>query len=287
MRGHRAVCLATYRGGVLSGIGRRRRERRMMRRLRELDRLDAQYGLGAMPAVTRAPVTQPRRSWKAGLAMLACFGVVVAIFAGAIQRSASRDAPTIVDGKGQYSFMYTARDGETPIGWDPCTPIKVEINPAGGPPEGDQLIRTAMQHITEASGLRFEFVGTTDSRRFRDDGRGGSWSPVLVAWSNERESPDLADDIAGFGGPTVTTLNGSRRFTSGAVVLDIEAFRDVLASERVDQAQAIVDHEFGHLVGLKHVKSRDELMYAKNTGRTTWGAGDREGLERLGNIRCG
>lgn len=270
-----------------SGFGRRRRARRMERRLRELDRLDAQYGLGTMPPTTRSPrVRAQGRNWKAGVTMLVCFGAVVAIIADAALRSASRDAPAIIDGEGQYAFMYTSRDGKSPIGWDPCKPIRIEVNPEGGPPEGDQLIRTAMAHITEASGLKFDLLGTTDSRRFRSD-RGGAHSPVIVAWSDERESPELADEVAGYGGPTVTTLNGSRRFTSGAVVLDTASFRDILDSRRSAEAQAIVDHEFGHLVGLKHVRSRGELMYRSSTGRTTWGAGDREGLERLGNVRCG
>jgi hypothetical protein len=71
-------------------------------------------------------------------------------------------------------------------------------------------------------------------------------------------------------------------------VLDIDAFSRI--SERPESpgaAQAIVDHEFGHVVGLGHVKSPAELMFKENVGQRTWGPGDLEGLARLGNIRCG
>ena len=51
--------------------------------------------------------------------------------------------------------------------------------------------------------------------------------------------------------------------------------------------QAIVDHEFGHLVGLDHVDDPGELMAEVNIGRTSYGPGDLEGLARLGAIPCG
>ncbi|MEP6854377.1 MAG: peptidase, partial [Pedococcus sp.] len=52
------------------------------------------------------------------------------------------------------------------------------------------------------------------------------------------------------------------------------------------QARAIVMHELSHLVGLTHVMKDDEIMFAENNGRTTFGDGDLEGLRRLGVGRC-
>ena len=52
------------------------------------------------------------------------------------------------------------------------------------------------------------------------------------------------------------------------------------------EQQAIVDHEFGHVVGLDHVHDPRELMNEDNVGLTTYGPGDREGLARLGAIDC-
>ena len=59
-------------------------------------------------------------------------------------------------------------------------------------------------------------------------------------------------------------------------------------SEQGDHAEAlaVLLHEFGHVFGLAHVHSRSELMNAHNVGRTTLGAGDREGLRLLGQGPC-
>jgi hypothetical protein len=141
-----------------------------------------------------------------------------------------------------------------------------------------------MDHVSQASGLRFELVGTTDSRRFFDSRASWDRGPSVVGWSTEDEYDELDGDVAGVGGSTMVELAGRRRLTTGAVVLDIEVFEELLRTGRDDDAQAIVDHEFGHLVGLDHVDDRGELMHRENTGRTTWGIGDREGLARLGHV---
>ena len=69
------------------------------------------------------------------------------------------------------------------------------------------------------------------------------------------------------------------------VVLDQELFAD-FGPREAPFAQAIVDHELAHVVGLGHVDDPGELMYDDNLGRTTYGPGDREGLARLGSISC-
>ena len=65
--------------------------------------------------------------------------------------------------------------------------------------------------------------------------------------------------------------------------------RDLFASFDADDAgsaQAIVDHELAHVVGLGHVDDSGELMYGHALRRTTYGPGDREGLARLGSVDC-
>jgi hypothetical protein len=235
------------------------------------------------PAYRREP-----RNWKLGALMLACFAGLGAIllFTG-VSTPRNVDAPFIPDGDGSYAFSFLQHDGKTPVGYDPCQPIRIEINPDGAPRGHEDLVRTAMDHVSQASGLRFELVGTTDSRRFFDSRASWDRGPSVVGWSTEDEYDELDGDVAGVGGSTMVELAGRRRLTTGAVVLDIEVFEELLRTGRDDDAQAIVDHEFGHLVGLDHVDDRGELMHRENTGRTTWGIGDREGLARLGSIRCG
>lgn len=78
---------------------------------------------------------------------------------------------------------------------------------------------------------------------------------------------------------------GRLRYATGRVVLDRDVFAS-LGPRDVVYAQAIVDHEFAHLVGLGHVDDPGELMNEADSQGSSYGPGDREGLARLGSIRC-
>ncbi len=193
-------------------------------------------------------------------------------------------APTVPDGSGSYAFLQTQPQTDEPVGYNPCRVIEVEVNPAGAPDGYDDLIDTGIAHTAKATGLRFERIGTTDRRppKVASSRR----QPVLIAWAGADEVPELAGDVAGIGGSTAVEIGfRDRRYVTGQIVLDAKAFERLGTRGRAS-AQAIVDHEFGHLVGLDHVDDQDELMYSDNIGRTTYGSGDLEGLARLGNLPC-
>jgi hypothetical protein len=257
----------------------------MMRRLEELDRLDAQYGLGALPPLPRTRTTK-RRDWRMGALALLSLVVVSALLLNAGLRTPRNDqAPAITSGGGSFKFERVQANGQ-PVGFNPCEPIRVEINPVGEPLDTRQLVDAATRHIHEASGLTFEVAGSTTSRRFLSRTPTMARQPVVVGWSTAEEDPALEGHVAGVGGSTMVSTNGYGQYVTGAVVLDVDAFEEILDAHQANAAQAIVDHEFGHVVGLAHVKSRSELMFKENTGLTAWGPGDREGLARLGNIPC-
>ena len=190
-------------------------------------------------------------------------------------------APVVPEGPGSYRFMQTQPQSNKPVGYDPCRAIEVEVNPQGAPEGYDELVDTAIAHTSGATGLRFERVGLTDRRppKLATARR----QAVLVAFATSDEVPELAGDVAGIGGSTAVERGfRDRRYVTGQVVLDAEVFEDIPDAD----AQAIVDHEFGHLVGLDHVDDPRELMYADNVGLTSYGPGDLKGLARLGNISC-
>jgi hypothetical protein len=193
-------------------------------------------------------------------------------------------APVVPDGPGSYRFMQTQPQSDEPVGYDPCRAIEVEVNPEGAPEGYDLLVDTAIEHTSGATGLRFERVGLTDRRppKLTTARR----QPVLVAWATSDEVPELAGDVAGIGGSTAVERGfRDRSYVTGQVVLDADVFDD-LSEDGYAAAQAIVDHEFGHLVGLDHVDDPRELMNPDNIGLTTYGAGDLKGLARLGSIPC-
>ena len=273
----------------------------MMRRLAELDRIDALHGLGADPRLVPAPrrARHRRDALLAGLltaVVLSGFVMFDSSTVGTTTRAliglSARppySVPLLDPGDGSYTFMHTQPGSKAPVTYDPCQVIEVQINPEGAPEDYREYVDTAIEHVSEPSGLRLEVVGETDERPSRNPRAtsGSGWKPVLVAWADEEEVPALSGDVAGLAGSVVVESLGRARYVTGTVTLDTEAFQLITGELGGDAAaQAIIDHEFGHLVGLDHVEDAGELMYADNIGRRDWGPGDLAGLSRLGRGGC-
>jgi len=184
-----------------------------------------------------------------------------------------------------YEFALMQPDGREPVTWDPCREIPYVVNPDGAPAGYAGVVTAAVADIARASGLRFAYAGTTADRRFSD--RSGALDstppPVLVAWASPDEVPDLAGDVAGLGGAEAAHLERDRlTYVTGVVVLD----RGPFATMGSNLQRAVVTHELGHVVGLDHVDDPGQLMYETTTSQSTLGAGDLDGLARLGNGPC-
>ncbi|MBM9459528.1 matrixin family metalloprotease [Nocardioides sp. zg-536] len=203
--------------------------------------------------------------------------------------------PADVEPGGVHSFLQTqpGRPDE-PVAWDPCRPVRYEINPDGGPgdaEESEDFVAEGLEAVAQFTGLRFEYVGRTDrrpewAREFVPIGRR---EPVLISWATAEEVAELDGDVAGIGGAVAVSAPAGDwlRYVTGGVTLDADTFDD-LDDERDGDAyaRAILLHELGHLVGLGHVDSPAELMYDDNLGRLDFGTGDLNGLVRLGGGRC-
>ena len=267
----------------------------------ELDRLDREYGVGAMPGTSTPAPRKPRRQTGAALPGLLVTAVILTAVVALSPTENFRtirqlagfgnarlgDVPSVAEGEGSYAFTATQRGSKQPVAYDPCRIIEVAVNPEGAPENYDELVDTAIDRTGDATGLAFRRIGTTDDRDFtRRTSAIASRPPVLVAWATPEEVPDLEGDIAGIGGSAAVDMGtGRMRYVTGIVVLDAGTFGDFEDDEQ-PFAQAIVDHEFGHLVGLDHVDDPHELMNGANVGVTTYGPGDREGLARLGGVDC-
>jgi hypothetical protein len=183
--------------------------------------------------------------------------------------------------------MHTQPGTQIPVGYDPCRVIDVAVNPQGAPDNWQRLVDTAIQHTSDATGLRIRRVADTDDRNFNRGYAGtGPRPPVLVAWATTTEIPRLEGDVIGVGGSAPMWLDGHFEYATGMVALDRFDFADHDTAREQPYAQAVLDHEFGHLVGLGHVHDKYELMNEHNLGLTTYGRGDLEGLALLGKIAC-
>ncbi|HEX5018946.1 MAG TPA: matrixin family metalloprotease [Actinomycetes bacterium] len=194
-----------------------------------------------------------------------------------------------------FQFLATQPGRSAPVAFDPCRPIRYVSRPDGAPPDADEMVSDAINRISTASGLRFVDAGTTteaptDARaNYQPDRYGDQWAPVLIAWSDPLEYPDLAGSVIGEASTQpVEVDDGSLVLVSGQVVLDADqiAARLKYVGGR-DEAVAAITHELGHLVGLGHVEDRRQLMYPSAQPLVTrLGAGDVSGLAELGAGRC-
>ena len=271
--------------------------------MQELDRLDREHGLGALPGSVPARHVRRRRGSPvlAGLMVTALLmtgvvlvgpgdelGTVRRLFGLGPDRYGS--PPAYTPGEGSFAFLTTQRGSDEPVGYDPCSPVEYVVNTAGAPPDWQELVADGVAHTEWATGLELVDRGTTDDRPFDPVRRGafsGTSRPVVIGFADEDELDGLAGDVAGLGGSlAVRDSLGRDYFVTGSIALDTEVFDSTSNGEERASLQAIVDHELGHVVGLDHVDDPDELMYAENVGRTTYGPGDLEGLARLGSIPC-
>ena len=246
--------------------------------------------------------------WRSGLALLISVVVLAGIilFAPADGPAALRRLigigedrlrdPADVPAGGTYAFLETQPGHPNePVAWDPCDEIHYEINPDGSPFDPDdteEFVEEAVEVVEHYAGLEFEYDGRTD-RRPEWDRRFvpaiGRNEPVLISWATEDEVGELEDDVAGIGGAVAVEVNpgGWYRYVTGGVTLDADAFEEI-GSVFGDggERRAILLHELGHLVGLDHVDSPDELMFAGNIGTREYATGDLNGLIAVGKGRC-
>lgn len=196
------------------------------------------------------------------------------------------DAPA---GAGGFAFLLERRG--RPVAFDPCRPVHWVMRSRGAPADGPQLLGDAFAELSRATGLAFVFDGLTgeglnDRRPLVDRARyGPRYSPVLVAWSDPAESPDLQGGVAGFAGPLLADPDGrGPRLVTGTVVLDAPQVARLQGAYAA--RLSVVLHELGHLAGLAHVDDPRDTMYARSAVAGGYTVGARRGLSQVGQGRC-
>lgn len=195
------------------------------------------------------------------------------------------------------AYRFLQAQGGRPITYDPCRPIDVVINRRTAPPGGVEITRRALREVSRVTGLQFR-LQDDDADEKPSFGResvqpkryGDRWAPVLIAWTDPEQLPNLGGPVAGRGGSIAYPVGAPATYvyTTGMIAIDGPQVAEIMRRKGGRAvAQDVVLHELGHLVGLDHVDDPTQLMYPSGQdGVTGYQDGDLTGLARLGRGAC-
>jgi hypothetical protein len=187
---------------------------------------------------------------------------------------------------------YTPRGGTAyrnlagPARWDPCVAISYRVNPSQMPAGALGDVKEAVRRVSEASGLRFVYAGTTSYVPYRKGSKQLATGDLTIAWAPPREVPKLAGNTLGLGGYGSGLDRGAwEQILDGFVVLDSTAklpggFATVA---RQSTRGSLLLHELGHAMGLDHVTDKRQVMYPLILPQAAqYASGDLRGLAAVG-----
>lgn len=191
-----------------------------------------------------------------------------------------------------YSFLYPDGSGGPAAWWSPCAPIRYAVNLSDAPAGALDDALAAVAVASSATGLRFEYVGTTD---FSPD-PGGGWGQMppgidaVIGWVGPSQL-SRTRAVAGTGGSWWEGAGSHHRIDQGYALVNGDIARAILRpgfGTGYSEGHLLL-HELGHMLGLGHTGDPTEVMYPQ-TGPLSpsgYGAGDRAGLQALGSLPCG
>lgn len=190
-----------------------------------------------------------------------------------------------------YAFLFV-KDRCAPVRFNPCQPVHYELGTDGPTPAQLSDLHSAIAMVSQATGIDLVSDGTfadaAGMARLDESAKAaGRWPPVRIEWRH-LGSGTAQNETAGGGRPTV--VDGV--IVTGVIFfnLDVNLGHGVAVPGGFGPGVTwgrIMLHELGHLVGLGHVSSPDEVMHEPLTDPSSaptsaYGVGDITGLRMLG-----
>lgn len=189
--------------------------------------------------------------------------------------------------QGEFRIALKSPDGAG-ARWNPCEPIRIVMNLQDAPSFAEAELRAAIDEIESASGLDLVYQGTTPQRptthTFTNKALYGDvWSPVLISFATTAEVRFDSPAASGYGQTRpVTNSLGRYQYVTGQVILRPGGWTSGVSS--ANPLRLMLQHELGHVIGLAHVASDQEIMGTGGNGSVrAWGPGDVRGLRALGS----
>ena len=221
---------------------------------------------------------------------IAVLAVVLFKVFGALPLLQADAVEGVADPRGFRFMRVDSKTGE-PVRY-PCSELHYVINPSLATEAAIADVHTAIKETSEATGIAFVFDGTTDEvagpgrESYQPDRYGHRWAPILIGWQPGLRSDDGGHAVGVGGSEARPNRDGVFVFVSGQAVFDPEGnLNDGFGGKTWGQ---VMLHELGHVVGLDHVETPDQVMNpVLGLRAASWGNGDRIGLRALGiGSRC-